>query len=191
MTINMSPASSISISLEVDPPRFPPHRNKRTQSPSISVRAVSHATAPITIFTWPTIFNLALAQRRDNFECFDITADAPVRVNLTKGPKRRGFSRERGGHDDRFFCTLLPETPVVFVDSFKVANRVLPDHDETSVLQSGHRYTYAVREGEAMTWWGWGTKDEVMAPSDQPEALGEPSGGPIDLQPIAVEFEVE
>ncbi|KAH8431944.1 uncharacterized protein LDX57_009593 [Aspergillus melleus] len=101
----MSPAPLISISLAVDP-RFPPHCDQRAQSTSIAVLTVSLATAPITSSTWPTIFNLALAQRRDDLKCFDITSDASLCVNLTKGPKRPGFSRERGGHDNRFFLHL-------------------------------------------------------------------------------------
>lgn len=192
MTTNISSSTpSISVSLAIDPPRFPLHRDQRAESPTIPIRAVSHAPAPITIFTWPTIFNLALAQRRANFECLDLTADAPLRVDLTKGPKRPGFSRERGGLDDRSFCTLLPETPVVFSDSFRVASRVLGRPEDGSSLSPGHRYRYAVREGESVGWWRWGTKDEVMAPPGRPEALGEASGGPIDLSSEVVEFEVE
>lgn len=155
---------------------------------SISLTVTSHATQAITIFTWPTIFNLDLSQKRANFECIDHVSNEPLRLELTKGPKRPAFSRESGGIDDAFFRTLEPETPVTFNAAFKLAGR---STEGRNAIVPGHRYRFAVRDGETVSWWRYGRKEDVMTPAGTPSTLGEASGPPITLADIAsVEFEV-
>lgn len=52
---------SIAVTLALNPPNF-----KLGTDVELSVTAVSNATYPITIFTWPTVFNPELALRRGN-----------------------------------------------------------------------------------------------------------------------------
>ncbi|KAI9836064.1 MAG: hypothetical protein M1819_001675 [Sarea resinae] len=187
MADSASSPPSISVDLAIDPPSFIPGGSDPL--PSLSITATSHATQPITIFTWPTVFNLDLSQKRANFTCLDLTSDAPLRLELTKGPKRTAFNREKGGSDDVFFQTLEPETPTTFKAPFKLACRTTEGRD---AIVPGHRYRFGVREGEQVPWWRYGSKEDVMAPAGEWAGLGDPSGGPLALGDVApVEFEVK
>lgn len=98
----MSSPPPISVQLAINPPQFIPGS---LPEPTLSVTATSHATEPITIFTWGTIPNLPLAQRCKNFTCLDLTANT-LRMETTKGPRRGMVLRVLGSPDDRFFATL-------------------------------------------------------------------------------------
>ncbi|KAI9667808.1 MAG: hypothetical protein M1821_000627 [Bathelium mastoideum] len=174
---------SISVTLSIDPPSFAPGT-----AVNLTVTTVSHAQTPITIFTWPNVFNLNLAQRRANFTCVDLNTGTPVHLEITKGPKRPGFSRELGGRDDAYFCTLEPEEPMTFQGSFMLASRM---SDGSHTVVPGHRYRFGVREGEKVKWWREGRKEEVMSPSGEASGLGDASGEPINVDAVAVEFEVK
>ncbi|KAI9930812.1 hypothetical protein ASPWEDRAFT_182773 [Aspergillus wentii DTO 134E9] len=177
-------APSISVQLSIHPPRFTPGSQP---PPSLSITATSHATQPITIFTWPEIFNLALAQRRKNFTCLNLTTNTAIRLETTKGPKRTAFSQASGGRDDKAFVTLEPEIPVTFTDSFKLGIA----QGERCRVEPGHRYRFGVNEGEEIWWWQYGRKEDVMKSPDS-AGMDEPSGLPIALDNVApVEFEVE
>ncbi|KAJ9625115.1 hypothetical protein H2203_005070 [Taxawa tesnikishii (nom. ined.)] len=151
MANSASAPPSISVKLAIDPPRFAPGSSE--EPPSVSLTATSHASQPITIFTWPTIFNLALSQKRNNFTCLDLTSNTPLRLELTKGPQRSGFSRAKDGPDDVFFQTLDPETPVTFRAAFKLAHRTTEGRD---AIVEGHRYRFGVREGRQYSGGGMG-----------------------------------
>ena len=173
---------SISVTLSIDPPSF-----SLGTAVDLSITAVSHAQVPITIFTWPTIFNLGLAQRRKNFTCLDVDTNTPVRLEITKGPKRPGFSSELGGRDDAYFHTLEPDKPVTFKEPFKLANR-MGEHAATP----GHRYRFSVREGETVTWWEEGRREDVMGPPEEEGNFFEAGREPIIVDQIdAIEFMVE
>ncbi|CEI60113.1 hypothetical protein FVEN_g8098 [Fusarium venenatum] len=179
---------TLSISMSIDPPKF----TRRSESPpSISITVTSHASSPITIFTWHTIFNLALAQRRKNFICTDLTTGSPIQMDVTKGPKRPGFSYELGGPDDEYYVTLEPETPVT------ISHRFLREYaiEGDKAFTPGHKYRLEVREDEVVKWWRYGKKEDVMAPPGQREARDgceDASGPPIRLGPVEpVGFEVE
>lgn len=177
----------ISVEVVIDPPAFA--LGGPEGLPCIAITATSHASQPITIFTWPTIFNLDLAQKRANFSCQDTASNALLRLELTKGPKRSGPSRAKDGPDDIFFQTLEPKTSVVFSATFKLARRINATKD---LLVEGHKYRFNVRDGETIQWWRYGKKEDVMAPPDHPAELGDPSGGPIPLRQVApVYFEVK
>lgn len=187
MADSASTPPSVSIKLVIDPPSFAP--GSLESPPFISITAISHALQPITIFTWPTVFNLALSQKRANFTCLDLTSNTPLRLELTKGPQRSGFSRTKDGPDDAFFQTLEPKIPVTFKAAFKLARRTTEGSD---AIVEGHWYRFGVREGETVPWWRYGRKEDVMAPPGQRATLGEPSGEPITLElPAPVDFEVK
>ncbi|KAJ5822540.1 hypothetical protein N7447_004880 [Penicillium robsamsonii] len=174
-----------SITLAITPPRF---SLNPSLSPTITLTAMSHYYEPITLFTQPTIFNLGLSQRRNDFICHDITtADTkPLCIDITKGGKRPGFNRGLGGSDDRFFVTCDPETPTEFQEGFRLANRSV----DQNTLEVGHRYWFEIKEGQVVSWWRAGRKAEVMATPGERASLGEANRGPITLQVEGVEFEV-
>jgi hypothetical protein len=176
--------SSISITLAIDPPSFAPGA-----AVELSITAVSNATIPITIFTWPNIFNLRLAQKRANFKCVDLGTGEPLSMELTKGPKRPGFSHERGGIDDEYHITLEPGQPLKISESFALAKR--PTEGSRSIIP-GHRYTFEVRDGEQVDWWREGRREDVLVPPGQFDgSLHEASGEPIILKIAGpVEFTV-
>lgn len=181
----MSNPSPISVQLAIDPPQFIPGS---LPEPTLSVTATSHATEPITIFTWGTLFNLPLAQRRNNFTCLDLTANTPIRMETTKGPRRGQVLRVLGGPDDHFFWTLEPEIPITFTGAFKLGFH----QADPSSAHPAHQYRLRVSDEEVIDWWRYGKKEEVLAPAGTIEGLDEPSGPPIQLMPVApVDFEIK
>lgn len=176
---------SISIILAITPSRFsiapaPP--------PEIKITATSHYEKPMTIFTHSTVFNIHLSQWRGDFVCHDITTEnvKPVRVALRKQGKRRAFSRESGGRDDRYFVTLNPDSPVEFEAPFYLANYA----GDPTVFEPGHKYRFALEEGQTVDWWRVGKKEDVMTPAGDFAGLGEASGSPIPLKTESVHIEV-
>ncbi|KAF1347177.1 hypothetical protein BDV97DRAFT_358728 [Delphinella strobiligena] len=187
MASRASTTPSISLDLVIDPPRFAP--GIRNSTPTMSLTAILHASQPITIFTWPTVFNLHLGQKRTNFSCHDLTSDLPLQLELAKGPQYPGFSRSKDGPDDTFFQTLEPEVPVTFSAPFKLAHRTTEGRHS---IATGHRYRFAIRHGEIVRWWRYSRKEDVMVPPGEPDGLNEPSGEPIVLTGVLpVNFEVE
>lgn len=174
----------ISVEITIAPSTFHIDAESASKPPTLTITATLEAEGPITIFTWPTIFNLHFSQKRTNFTCQDVTAGVPVGLEITKGPKRPAFSREAGGRDDAYLCTLEPGVACTFSAPFKAANR-------PNTLASGHRYLFSVSKGETVRWWKYGRKEDVMAPEGQPAGLGDPKGPSIVLElNSAVEFEV-
>lgn len=138
-----------------------------------------------SIFTWPTIFHLELSQQRGNFSCLNLTTNSLLNMNYTKGPRRPGFSRTREGRDDRHFRTLEPDIPTTFTGRFGLA------YPPTPTVEAGHRYRLSLNEGQKISWWRYGRKDEVLALPGVPSSLGDTSGGSIYLEMDPVEFDVE
>jgi hypothetical protein len=150
----------------------------------LSVTVISHASAPITIFTWPTIFNIHLVLKRKNFECIDLDTNTPLDLEITKGGKRGGFTSRRGSSDEKYFYTLLPEKPLKFTSPFKIANR--------RGLIPGHRYRFGVRRGEKLEWWAAGTKEEVLTLPGEPAGLAKNEDRPIELNNVEdIEFVIK
>ncbi|KAB8346209.1 hypothetical protein FH972_023254 [Carpinus fangiana] len=178
---------TLSVALDIDPRSFEVDRT--TPQPSISITVTSHTAHPITIFIWPHVFNLSLSQKRDNFTCLDITSNTWLFLPVTAGPKRPGFKLEQGSYDEKYIYTLEPETPMIFKGDFGLARRI---DDDIHTLIPGHRYRLSIREGEAVSWWRWGRKDDIIPPVGQPQALDKADGDPLVLQVEGpVEFSVE
>ena len=177
MTTQVAPPS-ISITLAIDPPSFPPGT-----AVGLSITAISHASTPITIFTWPNVFNLKLAQRRKNFKCVDLDTGEPLNMELTKGGKRPGFRHDRDSMDDKYHLTLEPGRPLKVSESFGLARWPA---EGRHTLTPGHRYAFEVRHGEKVDWWKEGTREDVLAPPGQIEELG--SSGGVTGEPIVLEI---
>jgi hypothetical protein len=153
---------------------------------SITLSATLSYPSPITIYTWPTVFNLDLSQIRKNFWCIDVSNnDEPIRLELTKGGKRSGWiSRVLGGVHDRFFVTLEPGKTVDITAPFVLTTRL----DKPLVV--GHCYRFGFSEGECVGNWMHGTREEVMLPPGDDAPMDR--GGPkivLDTGP-PIEFEV-
>lgn len=174
----MSPPILI-VSLALSPSNFSPG-----EEVELSITVISHASGPITIFTWPTILNIRLALRRKNFECLDLDTKIPLNLEITKGGKRGGFTSRSGSSDEKYFYTLMPEEPLRFTSPFKIANR--------GEIVPGHRYRFGVRRGEKLEWWTAGTKEEVLTPPGEPAGLAKNEDGPIELNDVDdIEFVVK
>jgi len=98
------------MTLSINPLNFT-RRSESLSTATISI-TTSHGSEPTTIFTWHTIFNLRLAQRRKTFICTDLTTGSPLQLETTKGPKRPQFSFALSGRDDAYFITLEPNIPI-------------------------------------------------------------------------------
>lgn len=202
MQSGTSPPPLVSFSLAITPQVFTwTPFDADVDKPQIAVTAVSHASSPITIFTWPTILNLKLSQRRHNFTCKDVATDEPVWMHMTKGPNRRGFSYTKGDHDEQYFVTLHPGVPYTTTSEFKLASRPLWTGQDESVekhtryfigsaegvlfldrLESGHEYRFSVQKDESIQQWWIGTKDDVLAPKGTAAGFVPPSGAPIPVK---------
>ena len=126
---------------------------------------LSHPT-PITIYTWPTVFNLQLSQQRRNFFCTDLSNNnEPVRLETTKGGKRSGhISRVLGGKHDQYFVTLEPGKTVEIRFPFLLTTRLDNTPLQDGTLKAGHRYRFGFSEGECVWDWMHGTREEILLP---------------------------
>ena len=175
----MAPPPSVSISLALDSSSFSP-----SEDVELSITVISHASAPITIFTWPTILNTRLALRRKNFECIDLDTNTPLNLEITKGGKRGGFTSRSDSSDAKYFFTLMPEESLRFTTPFNIAS--------SDGVVPGHRYRFGVRRGEKLEYWAAGTKEEVLTPPGEPAGLAKNEDGPIELNNIDdIEFVIK
>jgi hypothetical protein len=169
---------SVSVSLELSSYSF-----SQGEEVELSITATSHASTPITVFTWPTIFNAPLALKRKNFECLDLDTNTPLKLEITKGGKRSGFVFRHGSADAEYCYTLMPEEPVKFTSPFKII--------DYRGITPGHRYRFGVCQGEKIEWWAAGTKDEVLKAPGEPEASAMYDEEPIVLHDVNdIEFEI-
>jgi len=177
-SLTMSPpALSVSLALSSS-------NSSSSEEVELIVTVISHASAPITIFTWPTIFNTRLALRRKNFECIDLDTNTPLNLEITKGGKRGGFTSRSDSSDAKYFYTLMPEEPLKFTTPFNVAN--------SDGIRPGHRYRFGVRRGEKLEYWTAGTKEEVLTAPGEPAGLAKNEDGPIELNDIDdIEFVIK
>jgi hypothetical protein len=187
---------SISVTLAINPPSF-----KLGTYVELSVTAVLNANAkfPITIFTWPSVFNLELAQMRGNFVGVD--RDTGMRLPMHDiQVQRRGFSHTLGGPDDKYHITLEPGQPFRFNSSFylphgppfREADSDLQEEGHADLLP-GHRYLLDIRKDyyDAYLWWKKGRKEDVLDLPGQDRGGDWESGEPIVLSlDEPVEFKV-
>ena len=98
---------SIAITLAINPPNF----KRDAHDVELSVTAVSNASYPITIFTWPNILNPGNAQLRGQIRGFDRDTAEPMEMR-TRYTKRGVYIFVLGGIDDDCFFTLEPGQPI-------------------------------------------------------------------------------
>jgi hypothetical protein len=178
------PPPSIAITLAINPPIF----KRGDHDVEMSVTAVSDASYPITIFTWPNVLNPGLAQQRGNLRGFDRDTAEPLKMR-TLFIKRMPYSFVLGGEDDEFFFTLEPGQPMKFNASFGLADDV-GNYFGQAVLP-GHRCLIDVQPGEQVEWWKKGRKEDVLNLPGQDRGAYHADGKPIALnidEPI--EFKV-
>ena len=168
---------SIAITLAINSPNF----KRDAHDVELSVTAVSNASYPITIFTWPNILNPGNAQLRGQIRGFDRDTAEPMEMR-TRCTKRGAYIFVLGGIDDDCFFTLEPGQPMKFNASFGVADgAALP----------GHRYLIDVQSGEQVDWWKKGRKEDVLNLPGQDRGACYADGQPIALSiDEPVEFKV-
>jgi hypothetical protein len=148
----------ISIKLALEPAEFA----LGDDLPTFKLTATSHATEPITVFTWNTILALRLSQLRGSFTCFDLTAQKEVVLNSSTTCRKYGFDRTEGGGHDKYFVTLEPGVPYTFTHPFELG----PGN-----WIEGHRYRCVVEDGEHIWNWWYGRREDVMVPRPMYEKL--------------------
>ncbi|KAF2141576.1 uncharacterized protein K452DRAFT_298283 [Aplosporella prunicola CBS 121167] len=171
---------SIAVTLCLTPSSFP---KDIEPLPELSISATLHATQPITIFTWPSIFNPSVALVRHNFFAEDLTTGEPVRMDTSK-IKRRAYMHQRGDFDEKYHFTLHPGSTTV-----------VSHHFHPMRFKPGHQYRLGVTEGEALPdwlWW-WGTFDDVLSPEEGPPKDIKHLEGrfPLELKAEPIVFTVE
>ncbi|KAK6062712.1 hypothetical protein SCUP515_13091 [Seiridium cupressi] len=123
----------------------------------------SSAPKPVTVLKWSTIFNPRLALKRRNFAAQDISQEPPTTIELeiTKGPKRAGFQRNRGSSDEKYYMTLQPGQEITTaIHPFDVIERV---RNNAYVFEAGHSYRLELsEEGRKVSTWWWGTTNDVL-----------------------------
>lgn len=129
---------------------------------TLSITATLSYPHPITIYTWPTIFNLYLAQRRHNFFCIDLSDNnKDIRMSVENVQRTPAFSLQIGDEDDEHLGTFHPGVPVTITGNFDMATRNFREK-----LQPGHRYRFGIRpDSLSSCLWNWlhGTREDVMS----------------------------
>lgn len=172
------PPPSIAITLAINPPVF----KRGDRNVEISVTAVSDASNPITVFTWPNILNPELGQMRGSLIGSGRDTGAPLQMK-TLAIKRIPYSFVLGGVDDDCIFTLEPGQPMKFNASFAMAVE--------QIALPGHRYLVDVKPGEEMEWWKKGRKEDVLNLPGQDRGVFYADGKPIALSiEEPVEFKV-
>jgi hypothetical protein len=188
MTTNTHPIISTKLSLS------PQDYIQGEESPILTITLNLSGPAPITIFTYFGPFNADLALRRRNFTLQDILTDPPTPFNLelTKGGRRPGFSRRKGGRDAKYYITLYPGVDHKIQCPFFVVRRT-ERVTSLPMLHTGHRYRLDVSEGERIREWWWGTVDDVLVDGEESRERIEPTRGelPIYIYADPVDFEVK
>lgn len=154
-----------------------------SESPVLTIKITSHATQPITIYTWCTYLHPARAMAHMVYHIVD--ADTKQRVYRPIEHVRRYPPRRRvGSPDEPFFWTLYPEEPQVTTQTFHLANlwrrraelagqissresTVYKGVEMRNFLEPGHRYTLSCPNA-GIQWWRWGTKSENLEPAGAP-----------------------
>ncbi len=139
---------------------------------TLEVTVISHACRPITVLTRNTILDPGGALWQDRFEFVDTESDTKVnreRLALCNhGPIRRTWKSEK------LFLTLHPGVPHVVTRTLSTPGSDLSlPQDETDIngLELGHTYVVRATQGHPVTWWDYGTKEELLDPPGKSIAL--------------------
>ena len=146
------------------------------QGVELVITAVSHASCPITIWSYMTALNM-----KSNPNALILTH---VDTNISVSTQEMFFTRKDWvvHPNDRYFHTLLPEQPFTF--SKPIRAQFLK---ELEFLPG--RYRVAVKDSIKLRWWKEETREEIVPPLGQKPAddMYVASGEPIvvtDIEPI-------
>lgn len=158
--------------------------------PTLSLQLTSHASRPLTFFTWNTPLDPPSALTQAHYAITDVTTNTPVPQAMIR-LQRVPISRARGSSDENYFLTLYPSTPVITSAGFSRGDGnkgPRPQPKEVVVkgwdvdgegreirvrrstrgcgvdgLESGHTYRVDVkREAMEGIWWRWGEKEDFL-----------------------------
>lgn len=132
----------------------------------------------------------------------DITSEPPqsIKIEITKGPQRVGYQHRRGGFDEKYHLTLLPNSPVTVSCPFNLVRRTQRHAGESEseprpLFQPKHRYRLGISDSGAVGLWWWGTCDDVLdeeeGPSKDQEREALKGRGPIKVAAEPVEFSID
>ncbi|KAI5921526.1 hypothetical protein F4810DRAFT_722093 [Camillea tinctor] len=190
------PPPSVSVALTISPSTYKRGDGDSGNAvPDLSVAATldSSAPKPVTIRTWASILDPALALQRREFNAQDISQDPPANISLEiiKGPNRLPFKRKKGSYDEKYYVTLHPgqevtvaKTPLGIVKRLK---------NGTPIFQAGHTYSLGLSdEGKNIGPWWWGVTDDVLDEVAGPrkKVSGIKGKGEIVLEMEPVSFKV-
>jgi hypothetical protein len=178
---------SIAVTLAINPPSFKLGTQANVE---LSVTAVSNASYPITIHTWPNIFNPGLSQIHGSLAGVDQGTHEELNLHMIDIRLRgdSNFNYTLGGSHDEYFVALEPGQPRVFKTPFSPAHA--KEGYRTEALP-GHRYLVDLQEGEAVDWWKKGRKEDVLDLPGQDRKAYHSDGKPIPLSlDEPVEFKV-
>jgi hypothetical protein len=173
--VTVGPPPSIAVKLAIDPPSF-----KMSDRVRLSVTAISNASTPITIYTWPNVFNPELAQMGSGLVAFDKETHKVLRLHdmdVKLGP----INFTLGGTEDKFFVTLEPGKPSVSTTGFAYGFGTLP----------GHKYLLDLKKAENVGWWKRGRKADVPNLPGKDRGAQHSDGEPILLsldKPVEFKF---
>jgi len=170
-------APSIAVTLEINPSTF-----AMNSSVGMVITATSNASYPhpITIFTWPSPFNLELAQNRGNFVGADRDTGMKLPMsNIQVSVSEFDYTLGSGG-----FVTLEPGIPMRFNSPF-----LLPSYSDFfgmppgyAALLPGHRYFMDLGQRyNELNWWKKGREEDVLDLPEQNRNARDSDGEPISL----------
>lgn len=155
----------------------------------LSITALSKASTPITIWTWPTILCTNKLQRSEKGSCaytlIHLDTDTPVPTQEMFQTKQQGVVHR----EDRYFHTLQPGQP------YKFSGLFTPTFTRELESRPG-RYRLALKDSIKLKWWKEGTREETVTPLGQKPAddMYVASGEPIvvtDIEPIEFTITVD
>lgn len=164
----------INVDLDISPAQYDSSNDGNHDAvPELTITATLDAQCPkpITVFTWPTFLNPKLALQRKNFQCEDITENKPIKLEVSKGPKRGGYSRNRHSPDAKYYITFQPgQAAVIKYPFWAVARQEM--RSEERLFKVGHKFKLTLEDGKdeqdpiSQGLWWWGTRDDVLLEGD-------------------------
>lgn len=121
----------ISLTLSISPNT---HSFSSPLPPTLTLTLLSHASTPITLFTWNTPFHLPHNLANNSISIYNTTTCTTVPISKIL-VQRPAIKRLRGSHDEVLFLTLKPGIPVTLSRPFgrNATIKPLPKH----IIQRG------------------------------------------------------
>lgn len=119
-------APRIDVTLSISPST---HSFSQPIPPTLTLTLLSHATSPITLFTWNTPFHLLHSLSNSSLSIYNTTTSTAVPTSKIL-LQRPAIKRIRGSHDEVLFLTLEPGIPITLSRPFgrTATTKPLPKH---------------------------------------------------------------